>query len=108
MRSWRPFCWGWRGLMRSMAMPSLSHQRDASASLANLGPRVLHDGAPVRDLRLDVRAEFTERPTGGLRRYPRERLAHARLRQGFVDRFVEASDDGDGLTVADRGLVEDR
>src|SRR4051794_23308597 len=22
MRSWRPFCWGWPGLMRSMAMPS--------------------------------------------------------------------------------------
>jgi hypothetical protein len=26
MRSWRPFCVGLPGLMRSMAMPSLSHQ----------------------------------------------------------------------------------
>src|SRR5690349_17791765 len=26
MRSWRPFCCGWPGLMRSMAMPSRSHQ----------------------------------------------------------------------------------
>ena len=24
MRSWRPFCCGWPGLMRSMAIPSLS------------------------------------------------------------------------------------
>jgi hypothetical protein len=26
MRSWRPFCCGCPGLMRSIAMPSLSHQ----------------------------------------------------------------------------------
>src|SRR3954463_9113394 len=26
MRSWRPFCCGWPGLMRSMAMPSRSHR----------------------------------------------------------------------------------
>ena len=29
MRSWRPFCCGWPGLMRSMAMPSLSHQTES-------------------------------------------------------------------------------
>ena len=29
MRSWRPFCCGLPGLMRSMAMPSLSHQTDS-------------------------------------------------------------------------------
>ena len=29
MRSWRPFCWGCPGLMRSMAMPSLSHQTES-------------------------------------------------------------------------------
>src|SRR5262245_53026239 len=28
MRSWRPFCCGWPGLMRSMAMPRRSHQTD--------------------------------------------------------------------------------
>ena len=29
MRSWRPFCWGWPGLMRSIAMPSRSHQTES-------------------------------------------------------------------------------
>src|SRR6266581_1864095 len=29
MRSWRPFCCGWPGLMRSMAMPSRSHQTES-------------------------------------------------------------------------------
>ena len=28
MRSWRPFCCGWPGLMRSISMPSLSHHTD--------------------------------------------------------------------------------
>ena len=44
MRSWRPFCWGWPGLMRSMAMPSLSHQtaapRAASSASMNTMPPV--------------------------------------------------------------------
>ena len=29
MRSWRPFCCGLPGLIRSMSMPSLSHQTDS-------------------------------------------------------------------------------
>ena len=29
MRSWRPFCCGWPGLMRSMAMPRRSHQTES-------------------------------------------------------------------------------
>src|SRR5260221_9866125 len=29
MRSWRPFCWGLPGLIRSMAIPSLSHQTES-------------------------------------------------------------------------------
>jgi hypothetical protein len=29
MRSWRPFCCGWPGLIRSIAMPSRSHQTDS-------------------------------------------------------------------------------
>jgi len=33
MRSWRPFCWGWPGLIRSMPIPSRSHQ---TASLLKL------------------------------------------------------------------------
>src|SRR6266851_8486109 len=33
MRSWRPFCCGWPGLMRSMPMPRRSHQ---TASLLKL------------------------------------------------------------------------
>jgi hypothetical protein len=27
---WRPFCWGWPGLIRSIPMPSLSHQTTSS------------------------------------------------------------------------------
>src|SRR5215831_5234855 len=29
MRSWRPFCWGWPGLMRSMEMPRRNHQTES-------------------------------------------------------------------------------
>ena len=29
MRSWRPFCCGWPGLMRSISMPSRSHQTES-------------------------------------------------------------------------------
>jgi 3-(3-hydroxy-phenyl)propionate hydroxylase len=29
MRSWRPFCCGWPGLMRAIAMPSRSHQTES-------------------------------------------------------------------------------
>ena len=29
MRSWRPFCCGWPGLMRSIAMPRRSHQTES-------------------------------------------------------------------------------
>ena len=29
MRSCRPFCWGWPGRMRSMLMPSRSHQTES-------------------------------------------------------------------------------
>src|SRR6266853_4398164 len=37
MRSWRPFCWGWPGLIRSMPIPSLSHQ---TASLLRLNAQI--------------------------------------------------------------------
>src|SRR4029077_12695923 len=30
--AWRPFCWGLRGLMRSISMPSLSHHTDTLLS----------------------------------------------------------------------------
>ena len=47
MRSWRPFCWGWPGLMRSMAMPSRSHQ---TASLDRLKRALgLAKGTPLSE-----------------------------------------------------------
>jgi hypothetical protein len=33
MRSCRPFCCGWPGLMRSMAMPRRSHHTDSYADI---------------------------------------------------------------------------
>ena len=35
MRSWRPFCCGWPGLMRSMPMPRRSHQTASLLKLNN-------------------------------------------------------------------------
>ena len=47
MRSWRPFCWGWPGLMRSMAMPSLSHQTESLERLNR--PLGLAKGTPLSE-----------------------------------------------------------
>src|SRR6202047_3124259 len=45
MRSWRPFCCGWPGLMRSMAMPRRSHQTERRGGLLRaLG---VGEGSPV-------------------------------------------------------------
>ena len=65
-----------------------AHSRNRA--LADLDPRVLHDLAPVRDLRLDMRTELFGRAAGRLRCDLRERLAHARLRQSPVDGLVQS------------------
>ena len=46
MRSWRPFCCGWPGLMRSMAMPSLRHTESFERLNNALG---LAKGTPLAD-----------------------------------------------------------
>jgi hypothetical protein len=38
MRSWRPFCYGWPGLIRSIAMPSRSHQTESFQTSAIIAP----------------------------------------------------------------------
>src|SRR6516164_458946 len=48
MRSWRPFCCGWPGLMRSMAMPSRSHHTESLERLKR--PFGLANGTPLSDL----------------------------------------------------------
>ena len=47
MRSWRPFCCGWPGLMRSMAMPSRSHQTESLERLKR--PLGLAKGTPLSE-----------------------------------------------------------
>src|SRR6185437_10805693 len=47
MRSWRPFCCGWPGLMRSIAMPSLSHQTESFDRLNS--PLGLANGTPLSE-----------------------------------------------------------
>src|SRR5438105_14405012 len=48
MRSWRPFCCGWPGLMRSMAMPRRSHHTESLERLKR--PFGLTNGTPLSDL----------------------------------------------------------
>src|SRR5579863_3231921 len=47
VRSWRPFCWGWPGLIRSMATPSLSHQTESLERLNR--PFGLAKGTPLSE-----------------------------------------------------------
>src|SRR4029077_7317994 len=48
MRSWQPFCCGWPGLMRSMAMPSRSNHTESLERLKR--PFGLANGTPLSDL----------------------------------------------------------
>src|ERR1700676_5223030 len=41
MRSWRPFCCGWPGLMRSMAMPRRSHHTESLERLKRGATRLM-------------------------------------------------------------------
>ena len=55
MRSWRPFCCGWPGLMRSRSMPRRSHQTDKRLSRRGAGAGEGHavvgaDGAGQAEL----------------------------------------------------------
>src|ERR1700730_6468408 len=86
MRSWRPFCCGLPGLMRSIAMPSLSHQTNAVIGANGLGQSEL----------LENGLEYAERVGffgGG------ERLAREDVAAGKVG-------DGERITVATVGEHE--
>src|SRR6202790_4508678 len=95
MRSWRPFCWGWPGLMRSMPIPRRSHQ---TASLLKLNNACAEAKGTPLSLRM-----WAGRPTlfkkalkdsksvvffGG-----RERLAGQQISAGMIG-------DGQGVAVA--------
>ena len=63
MRSWRPFCCGWPGLMRSMAMPSRSHQTESLERLNRaLG---LAKGTPLSERMAERQAALAEQPLEG-------------------------------------------
>ena len=99
MRSWRPFCCGWPGLMRSMAMPSLSHQTESFERLNRaLG---LAKGTPL-----------SERMASGR---PRSRNSRSKAVQGGVfagriERFAQQQEArgmvGDGQRVAVPAVAE--
>src|SRR5258706_9371922 len=61
MRSWRPFCCGWPGWMRSIPIPSLSHQ---TASLLRLNKACAEAKGTPLSLRITAgrRRSFKKRP----------------------------------------------
>src|SRR5512145_645404 len=72
MRSWRPFCCGWPGLMRSIAMPRRSHQTESLERLNRvLG---LAKGTPL-----------SERITAGRSRSRNSRSKAVTVRSSRVD-----------------------
>jgi len=63
MRSWRPFCCGWPGLMRSIAMPRRSHQ---TASLESLNKAFgLAKGTPLPERMASGKTSLAEEPIKG-------------------------------------------
>ena len=63
MRSWRPFCCGWPGLMRSMAMPRRSHQTESLERLNRaLG---LAKGTPLSERMASGQAALAKQPLEG-------------------------------------------
>ena len=85
MRSWRPFCCGWPGLMRSIVMPSRSHQTESferlnkalglakgmplSERMANGSPRSRNSrskAVKARSSRVDSRASHKQQKARGM------------------------------------------
>ena len=63
MRSCRPFCCGWPGLMRSIAMPSRSHQTESFERLNRaLG---LAKGTPLSERMASGKPRSREQPLKG-------------------------------------------
>ena len=89
MRSWRPFCCGWPGLIRSMAMPRRNHQTD---SLERLN----------RALGLAKGTPLSERMAAGR---PRSRKSCAKAVMAVSSRVAEQQEargvigGGQGVTV---------
>src|ERR1700685_1296061 len=95
MRSWRPFCCGWPGLMRSIAMPSLSHQ---TASLERLKrPFGLANGTPLSGGQAARVEELLEGGDGEI---------FARGLQGFAEQEVARGVVGNGQRIAVPAVAE--
>ena len=99
MRSWRPFCCGWPGLMRSIAMPKRSHQTE---SLERLNKALgLAKGTPL-----------SERMACGRPRSWNSRSKAVQARSSRVDfeRFAQEQEArgmiGDGQRVAVAPVAE--
>ena len=91
MRSWRPFCCGLPGLMRSIAIPSLSHQTESLDRLKSaLG---LAKGTP-----LSVRMAFG-RPNS-LKTFSKTGVGFLGALQGFAGNQVTAGEVGDRQRIA--------
>src|SRR5947209_15623722 len=86
MRSWRPFCCGWPGLMRSMPIPSRSHHTESFERLNKaLG---LAKGTPLSERMPKRQAAFPEQPLerSNCRLFARgiERLAQQQVTRGMI------------------------
>src|ERR1700733_778372 len=91
IRSWRPFCCGLPGLIRSISMPSLSHQTD---SLLNPNSALgLAKGTP-----LSVRPRQAKLLEDALKH--RESIDFLGRMQGFAGNEVAAGEVGDGQRIA--------
>src|SRR5579864_2758817 len=92
MRSCRPFCCGWPGLMRSISMPSLSHQTESFDRLnRELG---LAKGTP-----LSVRMA-RGRPNSLNAFKHRESIDFPGSGEGFAGKEIAAGEVGDGQRIA--------
>ncbi len=99
MRSWRPFCCGWPGLMRSIAMPSRSHQTE---SLERLNKALgLAKGTPLSERMASGRPRS---------RNSRSKAVQARSSRVEFERFAQQQEArgmvGDGQRIAVAPIAE--
>src|SRR5207302_4686790 len=93
MRSWRPFCWGWPGLIRSMPIPSRSHQ---TASLLKLNKACAEaKGTPLSLRMVGGQAALLEKPL----KYGKS-VGFAGGRKSFTGEQKTAGVIGDGQWIA--------
>src|ERR1039457_6246867 len=87
MRSWRPFCWGWPGLMRSIPIPRRSHHTASLLKLNNACAEA--NGTP---LSLRMLAGRVEQAVGKVKQSVGETFGNETLaNQGVVDQAQGAA-----------------